>query len=271
MTTNEILIALALLPVIVLMIYIYRQDKYEKEPIKLLLKVFFLGTLCAIPAIILESLLSAFAPGCDFPVFNGLYNGFVVAGFSEELCKLLMLRKAIWKNKDFNEYFDGIVYAAFVSLGFAGLENVMYVFNQTDFYQAISTGAVRAVMSVPGHFLFAVVMGYYFALAKFQPEHRSANMFKALLYPALLHGTFDALLMIPEGFEEYEGLIAGVLFVVFIIFDIKLWKIGTKKLRHLQQLSESQAKETDNFGETGQGGASNSAPEDPFKGIDWNV
>lgn len=237
MNTDIILIVLALLPVIVLGVYVYRSDRYEKEPLRMLFKAFFFGCLSVIPAVILELMLGAFAP--SGPLF-GVYNGFVVAGCSEELSKILLLSWAVWKSRDFNEYFDGIVYACFVSLGFAAVENFMYVFQSGSFAIALTTGAMRAVLSVPGHFLFGVAMGYFFALAKFRPAERRRNLMLAFLVPMLMHGTFDSLLMIPESMGEAETALSIILFVVFIVFDIFLWKKGIKRLRHLQELSREQ-------------------------------
>ncbi len=270
MNEDIILLALAILPVIVLAFFVYRKDKFEKEPLRMLLKAFLFGCLSVVPAIFIEKILSSlfvmmgglYLPG----VFRGLYNGFVVAGCTEELCKLLLLSWAVWKSREFNEYFDGIVYATFVSLGFAGVENIMYVFSQSGFETALMTGGVRAVLSVPGHFLFGVVMGYYFALAKFQPDQRRQNLVKAFVYPMLLHGTFDALLMIPEAVGQDGGLLTSVLFIVFIYFDVKLWKAGMRRLKHLQELSDQQAY-YDSTG-TSDGGQQQN---DAFTGFNWDV
>ena len=276
MNENIILIALAILPVIVLAFFVYRKDKFEKEPLRMLVKAFAFGCLSALPAIFIERALSALyvTVGGDYlpGVFYGLFNGFVVAGCTEELCKLALLSWAVWKSREFNEYFDGIVYATFVSLGFAGLENIMYVFSQGSFDAALVTGGVRAVLSVPGHFLFGVVMGYYFALAKFQPDQRRQNLYKAFLYPMLLHGTFDSLLMIPEAMGQNGELLAGILFMVFIYFDIKLWKVGMRRLKHLQELSGQQAAAGN--ADTGDGDDGQQEPPqqgDAFTGFNWNV
>lgn len=232
------LIAIAVLPVIVLAIVIYRQDKYQHEPIGQLVKAFFFGALAIIPAIIMESVLDIFTP--SLPIVQGAYTGFIVAGCSEELCKLLLLRWAIWRSPHFDEYFDGIVYACFVSLGFACFENISYVFQSATFGQAIATGSVRAVLSVPGHFLFGVMMGYYFALAKFDAGHQRKYMMLSFLVPMLMHGTFDSLLMIPESMPVGGQALGGLLFVVLVWFDIKMWRWGVRRIRKLQELSQSQ-------------------------------
>lgn len=257
---NITLLSIAILPVIVLAITVYIQDRYEKEPLPMLLKAFFFGVLCIPLAILLESALSSIT--FNDAIADGAYTGFVVAGCSEELCKLLFLTLAVWRSRAFNEYFDGIVYATFVSLGFACCENISYIFGAENFTAALTTGSVRAILSVPGHFLFGVVMGYYFALAKFQPQHRVGNFLKAFFVPMLLHGTFDTLLMIPNNLGN-TNIISIILFGAFVYFDIILWRIGRRRLRRLQELSSTQNTEQ------------NSTPpnneDKPFDNIDWNV
>ena len=249
---NIYLIAIAVLPVIVLAWVVYRQDKYEKEPLGQLVKAFLFGALAILPASMMERFLVWFTP--PIPILSGAYTGFVVAGCSEELCKLLMLMLAVWKSREFDEYMDGIVYASFVSLGFACFENIAYVFGQDAFTDALVTGSVRAVLSVPGHFLFGVMMGYYFALAKFDQAHRGRYLLLAFLIPMLMHGTFDALLMIPESMPAGAGVISAVLFVVLLWFDIRMWKWGVRRIKHLQELTKQQ----------------NVDRSHPFEGFTWD-
>ena len=200
----------------------------------------------------MERVLVQFTP--PFPVVSGVYTGFVVVGCSEELWKLLLLLLAVWKSREFDEYYDGIVYACFVSLGFACFENISYVFGQQAFSDALVTGSVRAVLSVPGHFLFGVMMGYYVALAKFDEGHRKGYLLMAFVVPMLLHGTFDALLMVPESMESGAEIVSGLLFIVLLWFDIRLWKWGVGRIRRLQELSKEQ----------------NSDRNNPFRGFTWN-
>lgn len=244
MSTTLILLALAVLPVVVLLIYVYRKDKFSREPFGMLLKAFLFGCLAIVPAIFLELFLdssyeSIFGYGHSY-VIGGLYDGFVVAGFSEELVKFLLLFLAVWWSRHFNEYFDGIVYSVFVSLGFACIENISYVLGQGDFMVAVTTSVMRMLLSVPGHFLFAVAMGYYFARAKFDVEKRTEYLLKALFVPVFLHGTFDALLMITDALPEYSNILSWGLYILFIYFDIKMWKAGMRRLRRLQMRSEVQ-------------------------------
>ena len=175
----NIILITALLPVAVLLIFIYSKDRYNKEPVGKLLLTFFVGCMSVVPASLMEQMLSAFQPA--HPIVAAIFDGYVVAGLSEELWKLLLLMLVIWRSRHFDEYFDGIVYATYLSLGFACIENVMYVFSSTD---PMGTAFMRGLLAVPAHFLFAVTMGYYLSIAKFDPEKRPTHLLKALLYPA---------------------------------------------------------------------------------------
>ena len=233
-----VLLALSVLPVVLLMIYIYRQDKYEKEPIGLLIRA-FVGGMVAIP---LDLALVSLINGIYYSE-TVFYSAFIEAGFCEELCKFVILFLTIWWNRNFNEYMDGIVYATFVGLGFACVENILYVFEG-----GIGTGIVRALLSVPGHFLFAVIMGYFFSLAKFNAKGRFGFLMAGLFGAVLAHGLFDWLLMITD--KVSEGWMIPIL-LLFIWGDIRLWKIGLRYIRKHQE--NSQFKEPD------------------YKQIDWNA
>jgi RsiW-degrading membrane proteinase PrsW (M82 family) len=148
----NITIISAVLPVVILLFFIYRKDKLQPEPMGKLIWTFFVGCLSVVPASMMELLLSIFTPSDS--VAGGLFTGYVVAGFSEELCKLLLLLWVIWKSHHFDEYFDGIVYAVFLSLGFACVENIMYVVSNDDPMMVATT---RGLLAVPAHFLFAVI------------------------------------------------------------------------------------------------------------------
>ena len=214
-----LLIGLSILPVIILLIAIYRQDKYEKEPFWLLLLAFIGG----IVSIVLDLLLIA---GVINPIWYSdtvFYSAFMEAGFPEELCKFIVLFLLIWWNKNFNEHMDGIVYATFVGLGFACLENVLYVLDG-----GIGVGILRALISVPGHFLFGVIMGYFLSLAKFSKSNRIGYILLAIFVPALVHGLFDWLLMVTDGMSAFGQL---VMLVLFIILDVVMWIVGVRSIR----------------------------------------
>lgn len=236
---DALILILAVLPVIVLMIYVYKKDKYEKEPIGMLVKAFLLGILSIPLALYCDEIFAEMLPGKT--VF---FEAFFQAGIPEELAKWGLFMLFIWKNKNFNEFFDGIVYACFIGLGFACIENIMYVFDYESYSDAIHTGVMRALLSVPGHFLFAVIMGYYLGLAKFKQNDRKKFLIFSILFPIIAHGLFDYLLMLPGALSENDVEWLGVfLLILFFYLDVKLWKIC---LRHIEKLQEESRIEHNN-------------------------
>ncbi len=222
----------ALAPVVVLIYYIYRKDQFEKEPVKELLKAFGLGVVSTIVSLCISTPLGnlGFFPSEPYNLWGAICVSFFGAAIPEEIAKFLMLWLLVRKNKFFDEHMDGIVYAACVSLGFAGLENVLYLFSSPDW---VSTGIVRALFSVPGHFFFGILMGYYYSLVRFDPLTPSINNFWVLGAPILAHGLFDTILfasgVVPES-------ISVILMIAFVFFCNSLRKQASRRIRqHLIQ------------------------------------
>lgn len=137
----------AILPAVIIMVYLYNKDPVEKEPLKLLLSLIGLGVASSLIAMVLEIILEpllTFIVQDDSPYFTTILS-FTVIAFSEEGAKLLMLRIRTWEDPNFNYRFDSIVYAAYVSLGFAAFENILYVFQY-----GIGIAPLRAVFSIQG-------------------------------------------------------------------------------------------------------------------------
>ena len=187
------LLAAALLPVIVLMWYIRKLDKIEKEPFGFVMSIFACGAVTVISALILETvgefILNIFLPQTSI-VYLALYYFIVVAG-AEELGKYVMLRLRTWRSPEFNYTYDAVVYSVAASLGFAAVENILYVFQG-----GMSTAVLRALTSIPGHAMFAVFMGFHYGIAKAAESAgntsvRDSEMRKALIVPILLHGFYD--------------------------------------------------------------------------------
>lgn len=215
------LLVLSLAPVIIIAAYIYFRDKYEKEPFRLLLFALIAGGLTVIPILFLEGFLDKFTN--SFPgLLSAAWKAFVVAAFSEELFKYIALYLLIWKSPEFNEKFDGIVYATYISLGFAAVENILYVMEG-----GIGTGIMRALTAIPAHAIFGVTMGFYFGLAKFYLKQRTELKWKALAFPILLHGIYDFIL--------FTGV--AWLMIVFFGFVIYLYISGLKRIKELSNLS----------------------------------
>ena len=233
-----ILISLAILPVAILLIYIYRKDVIAKEPIGQLVKAFLGGVLTTVLSLLISMPMAYVAAKLQLPgaLLPSLWEAFLEAAVPEEVFKFLMLLWLVWRSKHFDEYFDGIVYAVFISLGFACAENILYVVEG-----GMGTGIMRAITAVPGHFLFAVIMGYYFSLAKFRPQQRSEYLRKSLLFAIFAHGVYDFILMFGVRLTNVEGnewiaLLLIPLIIAFIVFNIKLWKRGLKKIKALRDM-----------------------------------
>ncbi len=222
---STVLIA-SLAPIVLLLIYIYVKDRYQKEPLKMLLKALLGGVLAGLSVIIL---LSAFS-FAEIQIFSSrftqaLYQAFCQAALPEEACKLFFLYLFIWRSPYFDEHYDGIEYAACVGLGFAGLENILYVM-QGGMGVAIS----RAIFAVPAHFFFAIIMGYFFALAKFRPWQKKQNLILAFICPVLMHGLYDFILMYQNLLVETSSSSVSFLSIGFFIFFIFIWKLAKKHL-----------------------------------------
>jgi RsiW-degrading membrane proteinase PrsW (M82 family) len=256
--SSFILLSIAILPVAGLLIFIYFQDKYQKEPIKSLLKAFFGGWLAVVMDIGLVTTINysiGLLPLLSDTVF---YDSFLTAAIPEELCKFLIFMIFIWRDKNFDEYFDGIVYATFISLGFACVENIEYVF-----MYGFGAGVSRALFAVPGHFLFGVLMGYFLSLAKFTPEKRKKYIFLGLLFAIIAHGLYDWLLMFVDRLSsigsDFAYVVSGIVYQAFLAGDVLLWIFGMKLVRKHQRNSLQQAEEN---AET---------VESEFKQIDWDA
>ncbi len=218
----SILVQLALAPTIICLFYIYIRDKYEKEPIRLLAVGLLFGIVITVPIIKTENLVTLLAPKGGL-ILDAFFSSFVVAGLVEELFKFTILYFLVWRNDNFNEKFDGIVYAVFISLGFAGIENVLYVINPE--LGGFKTAFSRAVFSVPGHALFGVTMGYYFAIARFLEQKHYSFLLKAILVSILVHGTYDFILLSGKAY-------ISIFFIPFVLF---LWISGFRKIKtHVQ-------------------------------------
>ncbi len=171
------LILLALMPAFVLCIYAYSKDRVEKEPLGLLIVLFVLGAASCMPAAVFEGMFGdaleiLFSPVKETSFYNFIYYVLAIA-LVEEGLKWLILVYMTSKNDDFNCTFDGLIYAIFVSLGFAALENVLYVTSK-----GVAVGIMRAVLSVPGHMFFAVFMGLYYS--EWQLNKRFAKIEKQI-------------------------------------------------------------------------------------------
>ncbi len=225
-----VLLALAILPVLVIGTYVNRKDK-TKEPVSILVKLFISGILSCFVVLFVSDIL-----GSVFPILSSssektnlieiLIYTFIGVALVEEGSKLLMVYSVGYKNKEFDEIYDIIIYSVFVALGFAAFENILYVLGNETIEASITTGVLRAVLAVPGHACDGLFMGYYLSLAKIselqnQKEESKKYLLKSLLIPVILHGTYDFCIL--------AGM--PIFLLVFLVFVIWMYINSIKKLK----------------------------------------
>lgn len=220
-------IALALLPAIILLYYTYQQDKLQREPVKEVVKGFFFGALSVLVSLLISV---PFMSMGLFPMELGSFpdavrQAFLGAAVPEETAKLLMLWLLLRNSRYFDERMDGIVYAVSVGMGFAAFENVEYLLASGSDWVTVGLG--RALMAIPGHFGFAVVMGYYYSLYRFDRAHSRSAGLKMWLYPVLGHGLYDTVAMT----ASLDESVSGALTLALVLFCFWLLKTSRKKMQ----------------------------------------
>lgn len=226
-----IIVFAAILPAFVLVFYIWWKDKYQREPISLILRAVGYGVLSAGLAVMLEGLIMSLGLVPDEPqgYLQALWKAFVGAAIPEELVKLLMLWLLLRKNPYFDERFDGIVYACCIGMGFAGTENIIYLLSNLDNWQSVAIG--RAIFAVPGHFMFAVAMGYFYSMLYFG-DMSWRDRSRIIWVPVTLHGIYDGLLFM-AGLGTLMSALLGPLFYVFCYL---MFKGGKRRIaEHLER------------------------------------
>jgi len=211
------LIGLAIAPGVSIALYVYLRDKYEREPMRLLVKSFAAGFFVVIPAALIEMWLGNTFVLDDSNSSIAVRN-FLFIGLTEELCKLFCLVVIAYPKPDFNEPFDGITYAVMVSMGFATAENIMYVLDG-----GLHVALIRIFTAVPAHASFSVLMGYFVGLAKFERTHERLYIFLGLFSATMFHGAYDFFLSIDS--IELIALGSLVALIVGIRLSFKAMKI----------------------------------------------
>lgn len=222
------LLLFAIAPIFIIIIYIYIKDKYEKEPKRLLLSSFLFGAVVSIIiTTILYYTIELFLPLNDnFSIIQQFIKAFVVVALVEEFSKYIIVRYYAQPKPEFNEPFDGIVYAVMVSMGFAATENILYVLEG-----GLSTAIIRSFTAVPAHATFGILMGYYMGKAKFSKNKTVLNI-SGLLLATLFHGAYDFFLFI----EFIPGIWIGAF--ISLIVGIIISKKAIKKHQESSQFKE---------------------------------
>lgn len=220
----------AIAPVVVLLWQILKRDSANPEPPKMLMKAFFYGMVSTVVTFIflpITEMIGDITMLDDNPLALAFKQAFFSAALPEEGAKLLMLWLLLRNNPYFDERFDGIVYAVCVGMGFAAVENVLYLFNNYDSW--LSVGIARALFAVPGHFFDAVIMGYYYSHYHFGTRRNPATKALILAAPVVAHGIYDGILF---SYSIDDG-VAVVALILFLAFFNRLKKTGRRFIDEL--------------------------------------
>ena len=221
-------LAITVAPAIGLLLYVRKKDQLEPEPRGLVWSLFFMGFGSAAMSFVLEliGMLALSNALREKSLIFELARWFIVVGLSEEFSKYLMVRLRTWKNRNFDCLFDGLVYAVAVSAGFALLENVIYLFGY-----GVGAVLLRAVVSVPAHICFAVIMGTWYSAAKncqlMGDEKKSARFRRlAVFLPAVAHGLFDLLA---------SHTSSGLVLALFIVYVIAMFIVSFRLMKKMSE------------------------------------
>jgi len=220
------LLLVTILPSILIVLFFVKSDRF-KEPTKEIIKVFLLGILITIPAYFLNTYLSEIWYSTN--ASEGLISSFLTAAPVEESLKLSVLYFFVYKMKDFNEPIDGIVYGVTVSLGFATLENIYYVYLLADYFETTSMtlAVLRSFSAIPAHAVFGIFMGYFFM--KYVFIKKGDNLIFAFVIPFVLHGCYN--------------LFASSNFLVSLILILIAWIVALRMFSRLKKTQKSKRKE----------------------------
>jgi LPXTG-motif cell wall-anchored protein len=236
---------LAIAPGVAISAYIIFKDQYNREPRRHLIISFLLGMLSVLPALGLEILASLLSS--NFPIFfkstiGIAINAYFLVALPEEIWKFWMLLWYAYRKKEFDEPFDGIVYAVMVGMGFATVENISYVSQ----YGQI-TGIMRMFLAVPAHASFAIIMGYFMGKARFSAKKEQFLLFLGLFWAIVFHGSYDFFLFLQESHKTGADNTSLLLFlgaVISLITGIILSKKAMKehlKISALQNINQYHA------------------------------
>lgn len=226
-----ILLAMAVAPGLAISVFIFWKDKFDPEPRHLLVKSFFLGIFSCVPAVLLSFMAKQLGsePNHSSLLFSA-FSCIAGIGFTEEFSKFIFVRFYTYRKPEFNEPFDGITYCVMVAMGFATLENILYVFGENDFSSSFNVAIARMIFSVPGHAMFGVIMGYFLGIEKHYNKPNAG--FIGLVIAAVVHGLFD--------FSLFNVSAYPVLFLVFLGLFVSIVVFSRKAIKLHQQNSPFQ-------------------------------
>jgi RsiW-degrading membrane proteinase PrsW (M82 family) len=181
------IISAGIAPGIALLLYFYLKDQYDTEPIHIVIRMFILGVLLVFPIMFIQYVLEE-----EHVIASRLMLSFISSGLLEEFFKWFLLMVGIFQHVEFDDPYDGIVYGTSISLGFATLENILFLIGH-----GLEYALTRALLPVSSHALFGVIMGYYIGKLKFSSAKKARRkwLILSLGLPVFLHGFYDYILL----------------------------------------------------------------------------
>ena len=222
------LLCVAVIPSIIIGIIIYKLDKVEKEPKRQLFHAFLMGIVAAVLTLALSRILGIMDKTFPINLKETLLWSFIYIALVEEFLKWGCTYLFIRNNKNFNYLFDGIVYAVFVALGFATLENIFYVTSTN-----LTVGLMRAVTTVPAHAIFGICIGYYLSMARYNTIRKDYskmrnNLICSIVFPVALHGFFNFCLFMNNDLYLY----------IFYVFVVLLYVLAYNRLKNMKLIDK---------------------------------
>ncbi|MCK5686459.1 PrsW family intramembrane metalloprotease [bacterium] len=230
-------VIISLLPSLFWLWYFYKKDKYEPEPIKMIVKIFLLGCLSTVFAAFGNETLIKISINSNFfannsPLKTSFIMYFLIIGPVEEIVKFLVIKLFVFNDKNFNEIMDGIIYGITVALGFAFIENILYFYkfanysgrfiNPAQFQEGVFTICVRAVTANIAHAIFTGIMGYYIGIARFSVEKSKKYLISGVIYAIFIHGLYDFTITIFPSMQYYVAIGMVLVTYGFLAQKIKL-------------------------------------------------
>lgn len=222
------LIIASIAPTLALLIYFYLKDQYNPEPISMILKSFFLGMICVIPISFFQFVIKLELMPVSF-----LNQTLFFTSIPEETLKWLLFYVLIYSNKEFDEPIDGIVYAVTISLGFATIENILYLFTY-----GVKFAFMRALFPVSSHCIFGIIMGYFYGKAKFTTKFKKHFLLLSLLIPIFLHTNFDFLIITKAKWIYYLTPFMLIMWIISM-YIVKRMHYKTTEM-HLKSIIDAQ-------------------------------
>ena len=204
-----LIIILSILPIVLIGIFYYKRDTL-KEPTKLLRKLFLSGIasglLVGFTSLIIITLFPSFKDTANLSVFNLFIYTFLAVALIEETFKWIMVYFISYKSPHYDQFYDIILYAVFVGLGFACFENLLYTIPNNDLFVTL----FRGITAIPAHASYQTIMGYYLTLSKYYPQKKKLYIGLSIIVPVILHGLYDFFLYL-------NNFIFVVIFLIFIV------------------------------------------------------